>query len=139
MIKKILMLIIFSSTLSFGNSNWLQVSSATYGVHSDVFFLNETLGWIVGYEGTILNTTDGGITWTKSIIPIHEFGNLYSVFFINENIGYVGGSDEILFKTEDGGSTWQEVPFESIGGKIKSIYFADENRGWILSRISGGG
>ncbi|MDD5087949.1 MAG: YCF48-related protein [bacterium] len=31
---------------------------------SDVVFVNENTGWIVGGSGTILHTTDGGATWT---------------------------------------------------------------------------
>ena len=29
----------------------------------DVFFTDNKAGWIVGYGGTILHTTDGGIKW----------------------------------------------------------------------------
>ena len=38
---------------SVQSSNWL----------SDIYFIDENYGWLVGNEGTILKTTDGGTTW----------------------------------------------------------------------------
>ena len=64
MIKKTIILIILTLSISiYGSKNWRKVSKASYPPLSDVFFLNENIGWIVGDFGTILKTMDGGYTW----------------------------------------------------------------------------
>ncbi|MDA3860987.1 MAG: YCF48-related protein [Melioribacteraceae bacterium] len=134
----ILLLLTLSITI-YASGGWRQVSSATYAPLSDVFFLNENLGWIAGQSGTILRTIDGGYTWEEPTTPLPVVASMYSIFFVNEDIGYAGGKKDVLIKSEDGGETWREVTFESVSGKIYSIYFANENTGWVLSGTSSGG
>jgi photosystem II stability/assembly factor-like uncharacterized protein len=45
-----------------GGNNWLTLSSGTGDPLFDVFFANVNTGWISGYQGTILHTTNGGVT-----------------------------------------------------------------------------
>lgn len=56
--------------------------------------------------------------------------NLNDVIFINMNTGWVGG-DSILLKTTNGGVNWiiQQLPVQI---KIHSLYFTNENEGFIL-------
>ncbi len=35
-------------------------------IFTTVCFINANIGWAVGNAGTILNTTDGGISWTDT-------------------------------------------------------------------------
>jgi hypothetical protein len=64
--------------------------------------MNETTGWIAGYNNTggnaIIKTTDGGKTWNSQITPTYS---LTDIFFINENIGWAVGDG--IFKTTNGG------------------------------------
>ncbi|MBK7031479.1 MAG: hypothetical protein IPH45_20810 [Bacteroidales bacterium] len=53
----------------------------------DVYFLNSTLGYIVGYNGKIFKTTDGGENWIQE--PQLTNTNLNSVFFISDKLGWV--------------------------------------------------
>jgi photosystem II stability/assembly factor-like uncharacterized protein len=140
MIKKILIFLslLFSITV-YGNSSWEQVTKASYGFLSDVFFLNNNLGWVVGNNGTILRTVDGGHTWLEPANPLPVEVSMYSVYFVNENVGYAGGTHDLILKTIDGGANWSVVSFTSVNGSIRAIYFADENKGWVLSSTSGGG
>ena len=70
----------------------------------DVFFLpdNPNYGWICGYQGMILRTTDRGATWSGTTINTNY--HLESVHFVNPYVGYTSGVPGI-FKTVDGGVT----------------------------------
>lgn len=73
----------------------------------DIYFQNETTGWILAYFGDrLLKTTDGGKSWEM----IYDFGSKYcisSLYFVNENVGWaVGDCDPAILKTTDGGKSW---------------------------------
>lgn len=44
-------------------ANWANGSVPTSLMLTSVCFATETKGWVVGHEGTILATTDGGLNW----------------------------------------------------------------------------
>jgi photosystem II stability/assembly factor-like uncharacterized protein len=48
----------------------------------------------------ILETTDGGVTWT---IQLGDVGRLRSVFFVDESTGWIVGRWGTIFKTTTGG------------------------------------
>jgi len=134
MLRKLLILLLLTLSVSvYGSKNWRKVSQSSYSALTDVFFLNENLGWIAGLSGTILKTIDGGSTWFTPMDTLPVITTMSSIFFANENIGYAGGSSNLLLKTLDGGATWNQVAVEATEGSIYSIYFADENIGWIMN------
>jgi len=101
-----------------------------------VYFLNDQTGWIVGDDGIIVKTTDGGNEWkTLTVIPLTSFG---SVFFINANTGWISGgywgeyNVGVLYKTTDSGLTWDNEINNHESFFIYSIYFKDEQTGWAL-------
>ncbi len=81
---------------NFANNYWL-----------DVYFhpLNPNYGWICGFNGMIIRTTDGGNTWQGSTVNAYH---LESVHFPSLQVGYTSGVDGI-FKSTDGGNTWFDV------------------------------
>lgn len=78
---------------------------------TDVFFVNEQVGWVSGEKGTILHTRDGGTTWKpqlggdpKSAGPV-----ISDLFFIDEKHGWAAQRQfNKLLRTTDGES-WEEV------------------------------
>jgi photosystem II stability/assembly factor-like uncharacterized protein len=62
-------------------------------------------GYVVGDSGTILKTTDAGLTWTKLQSTITA--NLYGVFFVNPAKGFAVGDSGVLLATSDSGATWK--------------------------------
>lgn len=61
-------------------------------------------GWVVGEEGAILRTVDGGDTWTPQASG--TTANLNGVYFLNLNEGWVVGAGGLLLSTLDGGQNW---------------------------------
>ena len=77
-------------------------------------FVDDQLGWVVGEEGRILKTTDGGQAWTEQdVLPF----NLESVRCVDGDRAWVLSEParsaagealgRVLFSTGDGGVTWR--------------------------------
>lgn len=94
-----------------GGRSWTQLP-----VYQDNFtsvhFPTETTGYIVGFSGSILKTTDGGENWKtlrdgdKLTVSDQPFR---SVFFQNEFEGYIVGDDGLLWVTTNGADDWKAV------------------------------
>lgn len=72
----------------------------------DIFFIDEQKGWVVGDNGQIHHTKNGGVDWT-----LQYESNLYfrSIEFLNENVGFAGTLGSGLFKTTNGGRDWNRI------------------------------
>jgi hypothetical protein len=66
-----------------------------------VSFTDSNIGTIVGFNGTILRTTDGGQNWNQQFSKISI--NLNAVCFVDSNIGYITGGGGTILKTVNGG------------------------------------
>ena len=96
----------------------------------EVFFLDESLGWVGGQglsgsTNILFRTTNGGLTWEESL---SAFGDIRTIEFINERQGWVSGQGSLIWHTTDGGLSWEEqvnVPF-----LINDLSFVDSLHGW---------
>ncbi|HYV92181.1 MAG TPA: YCF48-related protein [Chitinophagales bacterium] len=75
-------------------------------------FVNDEVGYAVGYTGSIMKTTDGGQSWDRlrnsnSLFQPSLFFN--TVIFRDVNVGYIAGEHGCLLKTEDGGDHWKKA------------------------------
>jgi hypothetical protein len=70
-----------------------------------VFFLNDTLGWMVTDHG-LWSTEEGGRSWTK----IENRKGILLAHFLDANHGFIGGMSSLFDETKDGGKTWTPVP-----------------------------
>ena len=109
-----------------------------------IFFSDKNNGWIVGFNGTIKSTADGGNTWESQQSDVSS--NLWDISFVNNLQGWICGANNTILKTSDGGKSWINVSPSSSQNKIYvTIKFADENNGWtsnnfgeILRTMDGG-
>jgi photosystem II stability/assembly factor-like uncharacterized protein len=115
------------TTAVFSQEGWIQQNSGTNSSMNDVFFKDQNNGWIVGYGGIILVTTNGGTDWIS--VPSGTSNALFSVFFIDTEIGWCVG-DETILKSTDGGMNWSSYP-SGIYNTLYSVIFIDQNNGWI--------
>jgi len=66
----------------------------------DVVFTDNNTGWIVGQNGFIGHTTDGGLNWER--VESGTTSNLYRIFFFeNGKLGYIFGADSTLLKYDE--------------------------------------
>lgn len=94
-----------------GGASWTRLP-----IYQDNFtslhFPSEETGYIVGFSGSILKTTDGGQNWEtlrdgdRLSVSDQPFR---AVFFKNELEGCIVGDRGLVWVTTDGAATWQAV------------------------------
>lgn len=95
----------------------------------------------VGYEnadsinqGVILTTTNGGISWEKTVFP--SVDNFTDVFFSHATVGYAVGvtaTQPVVYKTSDTGITWQPVPFSLDAQLLNAVRFVPGTEEGIIA------
>ena len=94
-----------------------------------ILFINSNTGFIVGSDGLILRTSDGGISWKKIESGVTK--NLYSISFSDSKNGVIVGWSGTILKTIDAGLSWKKhsVNFSSY---LKDVLFVNEFLGLIV-------
>jgi photosystem II stability/assembly factor-like uncharacterized protein len=91
---------------------WRQAKSVpTRVLLTAVFFVDAEYGWAVGHDETILNTADGGETWTRSHFAPEAQQPLLDLWFANRVSGIAVGAYGAYFTTNDGGRHWSSAKF----------------------------
>lgn len=93
--------------VNYSNAQWILQYSDISQSFSSVSFVDSVNGWVVGYAGSILHTTDGGNNWIKQNSGTAY--NLYSVSFCDNQNGWATGSGGTILKTTNGGNNWERV------------------------------
>ncbi len=94
-------------------------------------FVNDNTGYAVGNYGTILKTTDNGVSWINLNSGVSV--KLYSVDFADPNTGYTGGINQLFRKTTDGGLTWSDISLPSFpNSSVLDIKFINGSTGYVL-------
>src|SRR5499426_810543 len=96
----------------------------------DVKAISAEKAIVVGYDGKILVTTNGGKTWQAK--PSGTNLTLYNVKFADAQNGWVCGQDGLILHTSDGGETWRKQD-SGITLPIFALWFANATHGWAVS------
>jgi len=125
---------------------WVPLYVASGAALNAVQFADQSAGWAVGtYQpsentrfGALFSTGNGGLTWTKHVLP-KKAPQMSGVQFLDADDGWVVGtdyySDTIVgagwaLHTTDGGATWTRVASLD-GAAPATVYFSDAAHGWI--------
>ncbi len=119
-----------------GGNTWTRSRYQTSTIN-DIWFINENTGFIC--KNGIYKTTNGGAVWNQ----VSTF-NSNAIQFIGNN-GYAitqSGSTRYFSKSTNSGDNW--VNTQTGNGVTVSLYFANQETGWICSgstirRTSNGG
>ena len=79
--------------------------------YSDIDFVDDTHGIVVGLSGSILLTNDAGLTWNTVHKPSSISGarpSFRAVKYIDAHTIYIVGDAGLLWISEDEGHTWKE-------------------------------
>ncbi len=130
-----------------GGESWLSQNSGCTEWLESLYFKDASTGWVVG-ETSILQTNDGGATWSS----LGEFsGWIEDVYFVDDLHGWaigaisgvlsksidgsgtidISGGTSKIWKTMDGGNTWSEEVWP-VGSWLLSAVFTDLNSGWAV-------
>ncbi|MCY7348742.1 MAG: hypothetical protein LH614_21340 [Pyrinomonadaceae bacterium] len=141
---KIFILLAFFACFQIAKADWVKQNSNTLAWLSDVYFLNEQDGWIVGSGGTYLKTLDGGKNWTKE--KNFTADNLRQIYFTDEKTGWLlcerdlytlgANSPSYLLKTIDGGVNWERVEFaDSQRKRVTKFFFTKNGAGLAVGEV----
>jgi hypothetical protein len=86
---------------------WTDIPSGVRADLFDITFSTATVGWIVGHEGTVLRTTDGGSNWTRVSSPSSE--DLVRVSAMGAQKAQVMSRSGRAFVTNDAGKSWTPI------------------------------
>lgn len=94
-----------------------------------IAFRDPRHGVLVGDEGTLLVTEDGGVSWRAD-----ESGGGYlrGSDFTPAGTARVVGGPGVLLRREAGSERWERLPFPS-REKLNAVRFVDEARGWVTT------
>jgi hypothetical protein len=94
-----------------------------------VEFVNDKVGFIAGYSGSVFKTEDGGETWSAIYIGVNEL--IRHMSFVDADNGWAVGHRGSILHTADGGITW-DIQKQDKGNYLRDISFADVNNGWAV-------
>ena len=79
---------------------------------SQIRFFDQNVGWVVGWDGLIGKSTDGGETFVYQDIGSNDV-HLFSLSIVSASEVWVSGRtaafDPVVFHTTDGGLTWIQM------------------------------
>ena len=87
---------------SDGGASWSEVQVPADRL-LDIHFVDAQRGWIVGGAGTVLSTSDGGLSWQRQATGTAGSGVLQTMFWLDRESGWVGGSFATILATATGG------------------------------------
>ncbi len=120
-----------------GGTSWDFVYNGT-GYLSDIEFIDTQNAIVTGYNGLVLKSTDGGLTWNEKWRDNRN--SFENIAFTGNLEGWIVASNytDTIFRTQDGGETWTG---ENMGSKSfwHDITFMDADTGWVAGGSSGSG
>ncbi|MBZ0200535.1 MAG: T9SS type A sorting domain-containing protein [Ignavibacteriaceae bacterium] len=134
--KKIIMLIMCLSMYSFAQNLQILSSPDFKEIMRDITFIDVNTGWMVGNDGIIYFTSDGGQNWTEQSSGITE--DIVKTFFVDASYGWCTTLNGIILKTTDGGISWSANSFASVIPHVALslcdvLKFVDQNTGFIVT------
>jgi photosystem II stability/assembly factor-like uncharacterized protein len=116
---------------SLPQSGWINQSGVTPYTLNDVFFTDINTGTAVGESGTIIQTVNGGTSWTSQTIP--GWPELFGVCFTDADTGMIVGDFGLILRTTNGGANWVNTAPSWIGGvPFKGLSFINGNIGTVV-------
>jgi photosystem II stability/assembly factor-like uncharacterized protein len=105
-------------------AQWSGVDSGTTSSLRGVYLLDSGVGYSVGDSGTILKSTDTGMTWNA--LTSGTTKPLYDVYFFNDAEGVAVGDGGLILRTTDGGANWATVA-SGVRDGLRSVSFSGAN------------
>ena len=102
-------------------------------------FATESRGWVGSSAGEIilLQTSDGGATWTAADLPANAPVKVCGISVVNESVVCASGTNEPtdtprFMKTTDGGRTWTAREMTDHASVLIDCYFTGPDTGWVV-------
>jgi photosystem II stability/assembly factor-like uncharacterized protein len=79
--------------------HWQSRSPEFEGTLLDIQMQDDNQGWLIGTNGSIFNTFDGGQTWKRVSSPTSS--DLITMFFVRPKLGWIGGDKTTVLRLSD--------------------------------------
>ncbi len=132
-----LLFVLFSQTLL---ADWVKQDSGTLAWLQSIYFVDDKYGWIVGSNGTLLSTNDGGRTWAKEKTKSGD--TFRDVYFADARNGLLlcerslyssaGAPPSYLMQTSNGGKDWQTIEFAEGKERMIRFFFSKNGTGFAV-------
>ena len=104
----------------------------------DVHCINQKQAWLVGRNGLILHTNNGGKEWIQKEIKSENPVDFLRVYFRGEKLGFITGTlparwgvRAVLFITQNGGLTWESID-PGVRSYLTGIWMIDNQTGFMV-------
>ena len=122
---------------TYSQDYWVVLDRPTTRDLNRLSFLDSLRGWAAGDSGTILMTTDGGVSWSAQLSPV-EF-DIVDLNMINEKFGWALAHEyphdtvmtygTTVLRTTNGGGEW--VSEQTFGEYFYAVEFVDSVNGCL--------
>jgi photosystem II stability/assembly factor-like uncharacterized protein len=123
------------ANVQVGSSGWLWGNPLPQGNTLRAMAFAGANGYAVGDFGTLLQTTDGGATWSG--LPAGTFSNLTELQVLDANTLFAGGGC-VARRSVDGGKTFTRVAFTGVesscpvDSNLAALSFLDASNGYVF-------
>ena len=116
-----------------GGASWAKSTSGTTRTLRSVSFVNNSVGWTVGNNGTIRRTSDGGTNWNAQVGCDATTPTYRGVFALDANTAWIVGDNGTVCRTVNAGVNWLGPGGLSDGyvGSLQNTYFVNATTGWV--------
>ncbi len=129
MFHKIILFIFSICTLTIaGDWNWQYPKPQGNNLWA-IEFYNEHYGYAVGEWGTILFSSDHGLTWEIQYEGVTD--NLRDIALADSITAWIVGDNGMILKTTNNGFNWIEQN-GGIQNGLNAVCFWDKNNGWAV-------
>ncbi len=123
------------SLFSFGSSkvinyNWKALPSPTFNSLNSIYFINDSIGYACGNQGTVIKTVNGGNSW--SVLSDSSIIDLNNIKFIDYQRGFIVGEKGTILLTSDAGKNWQKNLWDTTVTFFKIYFLKDNIVGFIV-------
>jgi len=127
----------------YNSSQWTIQNSGVSTLLLEVDAINPNVAWILGDNGTVMRTTNGGNLWSSASGGAFGTDYISGIEAVSENLSFVNinpgfQSTTQIYRTTDGGVNWNIV-FTQNPGFINSIHMFDETNGIAVGNPSPAG
>lgn len=120
----ILFLPILITNIFAQQPGWSEMNSGTTEELFSIHFSNDSIGYAVGANGTILKSTDAGLSWNS--LSSNTSVALTDVFVFDSDVAVVTGEAGTILRTTDGGLNWENIS-SGVSDNLYSVSFAGTN------------
>lgn len=120
-----------------GGGSWQVQTSGAVGLRNvpeltAVAFADDAAtGCAVGRDGTIVQTADGGATWTARVSGTPH--SLLAAAFSQDGPCYAVGERGICLRSEDGGITWERLSVLPRSSQVRFVAVAAPGPGYVIA------